>query len=297
MGDIFKVSIHSTILNEINYKYELQCSIQGQQNVAQCYLLLGNKNETSVVRKCLQIPMSINESHNFEFLIDIQSFHKRYHLIRQVQSNDIVPLGIFLVNSKIFHYDEIIESTFVLNDLGLELPLDILFRYEPMQITNDINCSLECYQRDNESIAINFQRRIFEIIMDTQIEISNDVMHKRIDEDTNNGIITDSIRTYHNIDYSMSAFQEFNNINENEDKLVTDLIKRVDSIISFLSQTRYNPHIYNENYELLLRKVSILVSKLELEPTSDIENEILNKENEIKLLQIACNQWEMATPH
>ncbi|SMN21767.1 similar to Saccharomyces cerevisiae YMR025W CSI1 Subunit of the Cop9 signalosome [Maudiozyma saulgeensis] len=298
MIDIFTIGIHSTIISEINYKYELQCSTKGQQNMAQCYLLLGNQNGNTTVSKCLQIPIMMNESNNFEFEIDIELFHERYNLIKQVQSNDIIPLGILLVNSKIFHYDEIIESTIVLNHLGLPSPLNILFRYEPIQITNGNSSSLECYQRDNDSLEMNFQRRIFEIIMDTKIEISNDVINRGMEEDPNKTITSNSMNNHHhNNNYSISAFQEFNDINENEDKLVTELLRRVNSIISFLSQERIHPLIYNENYELLLRKTSILVSQLELSPTSDIENEILNKENEIKLLQIACNQWEMVTPH
>ena len=44
----------------------------------------------------------------------------------------------------------------------------------------------------------------------------------------------------------------------------------------------------------VLRKLSLLVSLLKKEPTTDIEQALLDKELELEALQVICNQWESA---
>ena len=290
------------MLAEVNYKYELKCFINGYDNVAQCFLLLGAVGTTITISKCIEIPIAVNGPNNFAFVPDIELFRRRLTLVKQVISKDIVAVGILLINSKIFQYDELIQSIFVSNCLELNNLAQVLFHYEPLKVTNNFtehNLSLECYTKEHDGTTLKFQRKIFDIIMDDRIDISMESLkHGNNDRD---GSLQDpvpkSIKQLSGTDYSPYATQEFNRINENENQLVSRLIKRIETIISFLKKDSQIPQSYNSNRELILRKVSILVSRLELGGTDDIENEVMNKENEIKLLQIACNQWEMVTPH
>lgn len=302
MDEVFDVSIESYVLSEINYKYELKCSIYGYDNVAQCFLLLGMVDTTITINKCVEIPIAVNGPNNFEFVPDIELFQKRLMLVKQVIPDDVVPVGMLLINSKIFQYDELIQSIFVSNCLELTTSPQVLFHYDPLQITNNFtehNLSLECYTKGNDGTTVNLQRKIFDIIMDNKIDISTESV--KLNNDGGDISLQDSlpstIRQPSNADYSPLAIQEFNQINENENQLISRLIKRIETIIAFLKIDSTNPQVYNSNRELILRKVSILVSRLELGGTNDIQNEIMNKENEIKLIQIACNQWEMVTPH
>lgn len=302
MGEVIEVGIESCVLSEINYRYELKCSINEYDNVAQCFLLLGMVNTTITINKCIDIPITVNGPNNFEFVPDIELFQKRLMLVKQVISNEVIPVGILLVNSKIFHYDELIQSIFASNCLNLANAVEVLFYYEPLKINNNFtehNLSLECYTRDDNSTTLDLQRKIFDIIMDNRIDISTESLKCSNDNGDNNleGNTPNSIRQLSGTDYSPFAIKEFNQINENENQLVSRLIKRIETIIQFLKMNPINFQSYNGNRELILRKVSLLVSRLELGGTDDIQKEIMNKENEIKLLQIACNQWEMITPH
>ncbi|KAG0668192.1 hypothetical protein C6P45_004939 [Maudiozyma exigua] len=302
MGGVFEVRIESSVLSEVNYKYELKCSIDGYDNVAQCFLLLGAVDTTITINKCIEIPIAVNGPNHFAFVPDIELFQRRLTLVKQVISKDIVPVGIILINSKIFQYDELIQSIFVSNCLELSNLAHILFHYEPLKITNNFtehNLSLECYTKKHDGTTLKFQRKIFDIVMDDRIDISTESL-KRGNNDRDATLqdpVPKSIKQLSGTDYSPCATQEFNRINDNENQLVSRLIKRIEIIISFLKKDSKIPQSYNSNHELILRKVSILVSRLGLGGTDDIENEVMNKENEIKLLQIACNQWEMVTPH
>ncbi|SCV01137.1 LAME_0G14290g1_1 [Lachancea meyersii CBS 8951] len=62
------------------------------------------------------------------------------------------------------------------------------------------------------------------------------------------------------------------------------LIPRIDKIISYLESTPVADSI--------LRKVNLLILQLKKAPTADIEQQVTEKEMELQVLNIICNQWE-----
>lgn len=301
MPHAVSIKLNSIVLSEVNYKYELQTSINSCDRIAQCYLLLGTQQDKiSTITKCLQIPINLNESEGFKFTLDLELFHQRYVLVKQVENIDTIPLGIMLVNDRYFSYNNIIESVFLLNKLGFTVPINILFKYKPLDTRNEgDDLELECLIRDQNSIIISFIRTIYELVEDSKVKITNDILNQN-DQKLSNVNVELNDRIHKNInDYSSHAFEQFNKTNEGENELVVRLMKKVNKIISFLKEERIRPNkgIIDDDYELILRRLSLLISQLQRSNTEDIENEIINKENEIKILQIACNQWEMVTPH
>lgn len=283
-----EVSIQRNVLSDINYQYELECVATSQERVAQCYLVLGVSNEgTYTITRCLQVPMAVVNNSNFSFEIDVGLLRRRYELVKQVLPMEAMPLGLMLLNSSCYNYDEVLEQSFLLNKLGFTVEMELLLKYEPGKVDNGDSMSLECMVRDPRSVMLEFNRALHQIVdsVANVAIVQGAPLSSSTQQDGRSNIS------------SVSALEQFADSNEQEEQLAQGLIKRVDHMIDFLKSERAGPATeYDEDYETVLRKVSLLVSQLELGSTDDIENEVLSMENEIKVLQIACNQWEMATP-
>lgn len=280
-----EVGIQRSVLADINYQYELECVALSRDRVAQCYLLLGQCTSQSYgVSRSIQVPLGVTGTGNHSFEVDVALLRRRYELVKQVLPAGAVPLGLMLVNSGCYNYDEVVEQSFLLNKLGLEAELELLLKYEPGQVDGGEELRLECLLRDPASIPLAFNR----------------VLHKVVDSVTNVAMPqrdAASLQAQEAKEQHASALDQFVQSNEQEDQLAQGLLRRVDRMVEFLQSERDAPPThYDEDYEAVLRKVSLLVSQLELGGTEDIENEVLSMENELKVLQIACNQWEMATP-
>ncbi|CCF55658.1 hypothetical protein KAFR_0A02200 [Kazachstania africana CBS 2517] len=130
----------------------------------------------------------------------------------------------------------------------------ILFRYEA-------DNKLECYVKMiNDFKLVDFQYKF------------NSVQVMNSKEDKKGGNIST---------YEKHQLEETNYRN-----VVEKLIIRINTTLNYLQKSE-------EPNDLILRKISMIISGLKRPVTEDIEKEIINHENEIKLLEIVLNQWEM----
>ncbi|CEP60820.1 Csi1p LALA0_S02e00364g [Lachancea lanzarotensis] len=86
------------------------------------------------------------------------------------------------------------------------------------------------------------------------------------------------------IDDSQHLRNEDKNDHEKQKDFKEKLISRISNIIRYLEQGQVTDSI--------LRKINLLVLQLKKAPTNDIEQQVLEKEMELQLLNIICDQWE-----
>ncbi|SCU91964.1 LAFA_0F07008g1_1 [Lachancea sp. 'fantastica'] len=77
---------------------------------------------------------------------------------------------------------------------------------------------------------------------------------------------------------------EDKNDNEKQKEFNEKLISRINTIIDYLEKGQVTDSI--------LRKVDLLVLQLKKAPTNDIQQQVLEKEMQLQVLNIICNQWE-----
>lgn len=65
-------------------------------------------------------------------------------------------------------------------------------------------------------------------------------------------------------------------------------------MIIFLKNYDATDKPFSSTQDVILRKISMLVTQLQRGGTSDMNYLLDNKINEIKLLEISCKQWEIS---
>ena len=233
------------------------------------------------VEKVIQIPIQKKD------LINQEGLKRRIDLTKVTQK-DICILGIL----DLYHLkqDEKTNNEVTGKILTQLIPLALkyLIKYNvPYHHTSSqegIN-SLKGYQIENQ-IQIG-KEIILEFLKDkVKIEDMNDryqilIPHNNMNPDYDEFQLTDMKDREVNI-------QEYNN------NAIKKLLEKISRMKRFLKNYDTNDKSFSATQDVILRKISMLVTQLQRGGTSDMNYLLDNKINEIKLLEISCKQWEIS---
>lgn len=254
------LKLHHLVLIEANYQYEM---LTHEDNIRhpQCFLLFGLQSDrgTTLLSRSIVIPLSLNFEDDTEgnFQYDSMQVSKRIELVTDTNPH-LKPCGIMVVNDRFYDYTNIVEQL-----TQEQIDIRYLFSYEP-HIDSETEFELYAFLIQREGDGIELKRVGYEL-ENTQIAIKSQVD----DEDA--------------IDLLSGKRRD-----EEETQFAQRLIEELDRFIQYLEVPE------NNNSEIL-RHISMLVAQLRRDATKDIEEELMNKECEINVLKIACEQWEMTT--
>lgn len=295
--------VDSVVLLEVNYGYESSLAKSSQLSrisnvedpISQYYLLMGScRGNDSIITECIPVAQ-VNDK-------GLQSVQKRIELLLSVNDEKgFKPLAFLIVNSNGIQDNnrlcEVLRTTY---NMGIKL------EYDPCRISNgsvpnssvcgdNVVCmeeelKLKCYRWEDGWFQTDFQIRnetVELVVSSTSTENGRNgsipMNVNECNEPNNNNQTHLEERTdgIHLINY-----ETFTEETKNQEALIRRLMKRLDSMINYLTK--------NEtcNEEILI-KISLLIKRLEKPSTNDINIELMSIENEIKLLQIICNQWEI----
>ncbi|KAG0665974.1 hypothetical protein C6P44_004141 [Monosporozyma unispora] len=272
--------LDSVCLLEVNYNYELEQvkSLQSFNNkspngIFQIYLLMGmEQNIQTRLLKSIHIP---NRKSSNDIL---QSTDRKIELL-QVGSQsglEFKPLSLLVVNPKLNRDQTLLQQ------LRETYQTPLKFEYEPCIIDDNL-CSdkelkLKCFQWNNKWLQTDFN------IKDEFIELTvtpSDVNYNGDHPSTIHNQQEERANIPHPINY-----ESFNEESMKQEELMKRIMKRIDNMMEYLNATP------TPNDEILI-KISLLIKKLKKSSTNDVDTELMSIENEIKLLQIICNQWEI----
>lgn len=255
------LKLHHLVLIEANYQYEMLTDEDSTRH-PQCFLLFGHQPDrgSTLLSRSIVIPLSLkfnNDGMEGKFLYDSRQVSKRIELITDTNPH-LKPCGIMIVNDKFYDYTNIVEQ------LALEQDeIRYLFCYEP-HLDSKTEFELYAFLIKQEGDGIDLKRIGYEL-ENTQIAIKS-----QVDEEDAVDLLSGKRR------------------DEEETQFAQRLIGEIDRFIEYLE-------IPDNNNPEILRHISMLVAQLRRDATKDIEEELMNKECEINVLKIACEQWEMST--
>ena len=84
------------------------------------------------------------------------------------------------------------------------------------------------------------------------------------------------------------------NIQKYNNNAIRKLLEKINRMIIFLKNYDATDKPFSSTQDVILRKISMLVTQLQRGGTSDMNYLLDNKINEIKLLEISCKQWEIS---
>ncbi|CCD23181.1 Csi1p NDAI_0B01470 [Naumovozyma dairenensis CBS 421] len=297
------VTLESHVLMDINYSYNLE-SLTNSTKQPGCHLLLGQEIATPAceeitihVTRSVEVPLQLGVDDPYHFKIDIEQVQQRLNLINKIYDN-VVVVGLMILNVEFYNYSNVIEE---LKSQPSLQSAKVIFHYEPT-IKNikvdhhqrnavDAELILNCYLFDTgDRIGYILKQNVIDIV-------PSDIV-------VNNGIgISNytfaSSSSSRNKNPQATTLQDNDEEENNRDEIkLRKLIKMIDNMIHYLEMFENGEYIIKEKKGIkindkILRRISILISDLQKSPTKDIEDEIMNKENEIRIIQIACEQWEM----
>ncbi|CAL9735972.1 cop9 signalosome-interactor 1 [Monosporozyma servazzii] len=260
---------------EVNYNYELEhvksletYYSKNANGLFQIYLLMGvEQNDEIRLVKSIHIPKGNN-------LNDIESINRKVELLHVVNQGEMgfKPLSLLVVNPNLNDDQTLFEKLREMYQIQLK------FEYEPCTINNNIcmdtELRLKCYYWDQRWFQTDFKVKDEPIdVMDLQNSGSpTNKTYNQLEENAN---------SVHSINY-----ESFNAESMKQEELINRIIKRIDYMTDYLN------HCPTPKEDILI-KISLLIKRLQKSSTSDIDTELMSIENEIKMLQITCNQWEI----
>lgn len=251
------VELDQLVLLEVNYQYENQLGGDGTRPPL-CLLLLGchlDDHEKFEIQRSLITPLQLQviDNQDGEFVYNLDQVLRRIRLIRETNPQ-LQLCGIMVINNQIYDYDKPIESL-MRNFKG---QIKYLFTYEP-----DLNAEIS--RKLNGFTLFPRKQRIGYRLQHGRVNVES----QKIDANTNP--LNPHVAERQCLD-QQEAFTE-------------KLIHEIDKMIGYLD--------HGQPSDAILRKISMLVSQLNRGPTTDIEEAIMNKENELNVLRTVCEQWEM----
>ncbi|QHS75304.1 Csi1p [Saccharomyces paradoxus] len=289
--DLLKFS--SLAISEINFLHESSFDLIDHA----WFLLVGckqdqddkiyvptNANEAELqwyIEKVIRIPMQRNDQINQE------SLKKRINLTKVTQK-DICILGILDLYQ--LEQDENINNEVTKKVLLQLAPLalkylikyNVLHRHASSQEV--IDC-LKGYKIEDE-VQLG-EEIIFDFLQDkVQIEDVND----RYQIITPNNALHPDFDEFQLIDMKDKEI----NIQKYNNNAIRKLLEKINRMIMFLKDYDANDKSFSATRDVILRKISMLVTQLKRGGTNDMNYLLDNKINEIKLLEISCKQWEIS---
>ena len=307
------VALDLLTISEINYQYELESVITSLKRIKQCYVLLGTVTNTTeaesvTVKGCIRVPLKADDT-----LVDMELLKKRYDLAEIVDPGNSTPLGLLVVFARCFDYSSVVDSLVncLLPDTfheKLYRPC-LLFHYEPHTSSNGDEADFQGGAQE----AKEEELQLYCYISDHQTMQDYSRINFTITSDPSNIVIREGQITGFTESKSGVAEGETNMDNESsypplesiisarsaaQSKFRRKLNSRICQMLKFLENDNYFTTTVDkdigERRDMILRQISVLVSHLEKGPTRDIEVEIARTENELKVLEIACEQWEIS---
>ena len=307
------VVLDSLTISEINYQYELESVTRSSKRIKQCYVLLGTvinttEAETVTVKGCIRVPLKADDT-----VVDVELLKKRYDLAKIVDPDNSTLLGLLVIFAGHFDYSSVVNG--LINCLlpatfheKLYRPC-LLFHYEPYtringdeddfqdtaQEASEEGLQLFCYIADHQTIQ-DYSRINFTITSDPSNIVIREGQITGF-TDSKPGITEGEANIDNESSYPpLESIVSSRNVARN--KLRGKLNSRISQMLRFLKNDNYFTTTVDkdigERRDVILRRISMLVSRLEKGPTSDIEVEIARTENELKVLEIACEQWEIS---
>lgn len=269
------LTIDLVTLWEVNYHYEVEHvkSLESYQTKSgnglfQIYLLMGvEQNDETRLVKSIHIPKGNNWN-------DIESINRKIELLQVVNQGELEfkPLSLLIVNPKLNNDPTIFEKLREMYRIQWKL------EYEPCKINDnaclDTELKLKCYQWDHRWLQTDFK------IKDELVDVM-DLQNSSAPTNTTHNQQEDNPHSVHSINY-----ESFNEESMKQEELMKRIVKRIDNMVDYLNRCP------TPNEEILVQ-ISLLLKRLQKSSTCDIDTELMTIENEIKLLQITCNQWEI----
>ncbi|GAV54522.1 hypothetical protein ZYGR_0AM00600 [Zygosaccharomyces rouxii] len=251
------VRLHDLVILEVNYHYESQLADDAARPPL-CLLLLGlplGDPEKIEIQRSIAIPLRLQvvNDQDGQFVYDLDQVARRLRLVRETNPH-LQICGIMVTNDQIYDYDKPIESLMQ----HFEGQIRYLFTYKP-------GLNVEMNRKLNGFTLLPQRQRIGYRLKQGKVNIET---HKN--DDSTNSLLP-QISDRQHMDQEIS--------------FVHKLTQEIDKMIRYLD--------HGQPSDLVLRKISMLVSQLNKGPTTDIEETIMNKEGEIDALRTICEQWEM----
>ncbi|CAI4048273.1 hypothetical protein N7582_004336 [Saccharomyces uvarum] len=294
-------------ISEVNFLHESSSSSKDHS----WFLLLGFKqdqtgevyipitdNETNsgwYVEKVIRIPVHAN------LHIDQESLQRKISLVKVTQK-DICVLGVLDLYRA--DHDEDIENERTGRILTQLTPLSLMYlikynpSYAPASSQEFIN-NLKGFQIENQTQVGT--RIILEFLQDkVQINDMNDkykilIPENDVDLDRDENLISDDTMGLHRDEFKLIDMNEQEtNIQEYNNSAIRQLIKRLNRMIKFLENYNIHDNSFSSGRDIILRKISMLITQLQRGGTNDMNYLLDNKINEIRLLEISCKQWEIS---
>lgn len=243
-----------------------------------------NANEAEFqwyIEKVIRIPMQGNDQINQE------SLKKRINLTKVTQK-DICILGILDLYQ--LEQDENITNEVTKKVLLQLAPLALkyLIKYNVFHrhaSSQEVIDSLKGYKIEHE-VQLGAEI-ILDFLQDkVQIEDVND----RYQTITPNNALHPDFDEFQLIDMKDKEI----NIQKYNNNAIKKLLEKINRMIIFLNNHDANDKSFSATRDVILRKISMLVTQLQRGGTNDMNYLLENKINEIKLLEISCKQWEIS---
>ncbi|CAI1628723.1 hypothetical protein SEUBUCD650_0M01650 [Saccharomyces eubayanus] len=268
-----------------------------QDQTSEVYVPI-NENETDsgwYVEKVIPIPVHPN------LQIDQESLQRKISLVKVTQKN-ICVLGIIdLYRSD---HDEDIENEVMEKILTQLTPLSLMYlirynaSYPPASSEEFIN-NLKGFRIENQ-IQVGM-RIILEFLQEkVQIHDMNDkyrilIPDKDVDLHRDEILISDNNMGLHRDEFKLIDMNDQEiNIQEYNNSAIRKLIERINRMIKFLENYDIHDNSFSSGRDVILRKISMLITQLQRGGTNDMNYLLDNKVNEIRLLEISCKQWEIS---
>ncbi|KAL3233742.1 Cop9 signalosome-interactor 1 [Nakaseomyces bracarensis] len=273
-----EILIDSTVILDVNFQYEKLCLVKDfhSSRNAMLFLLLGTVIQDKILK--IQYPLSVvltGDPRTGRFIIDKEQVNKRLELINTIHPEYEI-LGVLVINEKLFDYSEVIRMLLIDYNQNL-CGTTVLFSYATGDDFKDDTRS-KIYQETHNQLNLKCN-----IIVNYNLDL------QPIDFE----IITFDVSIPSNANNAKS--NELDNISVNEEIEYFDtkwaaIKSEVTRIISFL-QTRST--VEKPLNPVILNKIAVIVHILRKGPTDDIEESMQKMENDIRLIQLSLEQWEI----
>lgn len=273
-----EVYLNANVILDVNFQYEKLCITKDYQSSkhAMLFLLLGNVVQNKVFR--IQKPISVvltSDLRTGRFIIDKEQVSRRLELCKTTNPEFDI-LGVMVINEKLFDYSEVIRMLLI--DYNQKFSgKALLFSYTT-----------------SDDMSIESRKRIFQ---DSYNKLN---LKCSIIEDYNLNLIPIEFKI-NSTDVSIPIHADSSKSNELDQITVTEEIEYFDAKKSALKKevTRIIEYLKRESTvddplnPMILNKIAIIVHILEGGPTEDIQESIQKMENEIRLIQLSLEQWEI----
>ncbi|CAI4049394.1 hypothetical protein SUVZ_13G1640 [Saccharomyces uvarum] len=305
--NIDQLGVSPLAILEVNFLHESSSSSKDhswflllgfkQDQTGEVYIPI-NDNETDsgwYVEKVIRIPVHAN------LQIDQESLQRKISLVNVTQK-DICVLGVLdLYRSD---HDEDIENEMTGRILTQLIPLSLMYlirynlSYPPASSQEFIN-NLKGYQIESQ---IQVGTRIILEFLQNKVQI-NDMNEKYqilipdndVDLHRDEILISDNTMGLNRDEFKLIDMNDQEtNIQEYNNSAIRKLIERLNRMIKFLENYNIDGNSFSGGRDVILRKISMLITQLQRGGTNDMNYLLDNKINEIRLLEISCKQWEIS---